>query len=486
MTYQSLRTIDSRTTAALQYARRSAVRSVGEGVEWAVNRTSDLVLGAVAIAAALAGSAVVLLLPLAAPLCGIVFAALSGAMLIWNIGEQYTARRAGAPTLIHAPWVLLALGVLVVAAWMLPLFAPLTLDSSALVALPIFLTLLAYVAYLPSTLLFWYADDAGLTRQVLAFRRTLPWQTIDWVYGAQQATTQQVYSAVTVAKWTDRVLIVEAGPERSLRVLLASLLVGGDAQPLLAAIQSRATRARFGFDQMPAVLRARGDMRTGTGTRPGTGQPPAQPIAASDATLADAIRQARSGAVPAGWTLFSVRPAAVWSNLAAGVVLGVGLIAAMGYLFLSGKAIVPGFIPDAWLGPRTALIVGLVELALAVIAGVALIVVALRWTRALSHPNDYFFLITPRYFAAVRGPKVRAAAIADVRRIVTESGFYGLQISVQLRSGQKVTFDFGKIFGPPRTIYGYLQSALSASTVASPPRHQSSGAALEVTYEAEG
>lgn len=228
-----------------------------------MNRTSDLVLGAAAIAAALAGSAVVLLLPLAAPLCGIVFAALSGAVLMWNIGGQSIARRTGNPTLTHAPWVLLALSVLVVAAWVLPLFAPSTLDSSALVALPIFLTLLAYIAYLPATLLFWYADDTGLTRQVLSFRRTLPWQAIDWVYGAQQTTTQQVYSAVTVAQWTDRVLIVEAGPERSLRVLLSSLFVGGDARPLLAAIQSRATNAHFGFDQMPAVLRAREGKGTG-------------------------------------------------------------------------------------------------------------------------------------------------------------------------------------------------------------------------------
>ena len=446
-----------------------------------MNRTSDLVLGAAAIAAALAASAVVLLLPLAAPLCGIVFAAFSGAVLIWTLGEQAAVRRAGNPVLTHTPWVLLALSVLVIAAWILPLFAPLTLDSSALVALPIFVALLAYVAYLPSTLLFWYADDAGLTRQVFSFRRTLPWPAIDWVYGAQQTTSQQVYSVVTVAKWTDRVLIVEAGPERSLRVLLSSLLIGGDAKPLLAAIQSRATNARFGFDQMPAVLRARGT------TGGPTGQPHVQPPAASDATLADAIRQARSGGVPAGWTLFPVRSGAVWSNLAAGVVLGLGLIATMGYIFFSGKAIVPGFIPDTWLGPRKALIVGVIELALAVVAGAGLIVAAVRWTRALAHPNDYFFLITPRYFAAVRGQNVRAAAIADVRRIVTESGFYGLQISAHLRSGQKVTFDFGKLFGPPRMIYGYLQSALSASTVASsPPRRQSSGAALDVSYETEG
>lgn len=248
-----------------------------------MNRTSDLVFGVVALAVALAGSAVVLLLPLAAPLCGIVFAALSGAALVWSLAEQAAVRRAGYPSLIHAPWVLLALSVVVTAAWMLPLYAPLTLDSSALLALPIFLSLLAYSAYLPATLLFWYADDAGLTRQALGWRRALPWQAIDWVYGASQTTTQQVSSVVTVAKWTDRVLIVEAGPDRSLRVLLASLFVGGDAKPLLAAIQNRATNARFGFDQLPTVLRA----RRGSGTGQPLSQPlsrrPSQPLGASGA-----------------------------------------------------------------------------------------------------------------------------------------------------------------------------------------------------------
>lgn len=441
-----------------------------------MNRTSDLVLGLIAIAAALAGAAVVVLLPLAAPLCAIIFAVLSGAALVWSLVEQAAVRRAGYPALFHTPWVLLVLSVLVVAAWVLPVYAPLPLDSSALLALPVFLFLLAYVAYLPSTLLFWYADDAGVTCQALGFRRTLPWPAIDWVYGAQQTTTQQVYSVVTVAKWTDRVLIVEAGAGQSLRVLLASLLVGGDAKALLAAIQSRALNARFGFDQMPAVLRARG----GSGGADAVVHPRLAASTAGDATLPEAIRQARNGAVPEGWMLFPVRPGAIWTNLAASAVAGLGLIAAMSYVFVSGKAIVPGFIPATWLDPRTTLIVGLVELALAVVIGVVLFVVALRWTRALTHPNDYFFLITPRYFAAVRGSKVRAAEIAEVRRIVTESGYYGLQISAVLRSGKKVQFDFGKLFGPPRTIYGYLQAALSAST---PQRHPS--AAVDVTLETE-
>ncbi len=50
---------------------------------------------------------------------------------------------------------------------------------------------------------------------------------------------------------------MEAGPKQSIKVIVKGWLIGGDARPLLDAIQQRATAAEFGFDRSPVVIQRR-------------------------------------------------------------------------------------------------------------------------------------------------------------------------------------------------------------------------------------
>jgi hypothetical protein len=120
-----------------------------------------------------------------------------------------------------------------------------------------FFALIWYGQFFAPSLAFYVADANGLTRQILGVKKTLPWYTIDWVYPARKTTSYRAYGVVKVGQSTQDNFMVEAGPRRSIKIVVKAWLIGGDPRPLLAAIQQRATSAEFGFDKSPLVIQRR-------------------------------------------------------------------------------------------------------------------------------------------------------------------------------------------------------------------------------------
>lgn len=111
--------------------------------------------------------------------------------------------------------------------------------------------------FLGPALIFYVADQQGLTRQILSFRKTLPWNTIDWIYPQRRTTSYRAYGVVKVGQSTQHNVIIEAGPRRSIKIVVNAWLVGGDSTVLLETIQQRAAGAQYGFDKQPLVFQLR-------------------------------------------------------------------------------------------------------------------------------------------------------------------------------------------------------------------------------------
>src|SRR5262249_39114325 len=154
-------------------------------------------------------------------------------------------------------WVMLIAALFLIGVSGMMYLFPFDSNSVGWYFLAIFLGILIYSAYLPTALLVWIATPEGLTRQALSFRKSLRWHEIDWVYAKRKQVSQSALEVIPVAKWTEETVFVEAGPRRRIVVAMRAPLMGGNARPLLQAIQERATQSIFGFDQYPAVAARR-------------------------------------------------------------------------------------------------------------------------------------------------------------------------------------------------------------------------------------
>jgi hypothetical protein len=139
------------------------------------------------------------------------------------------------------------------------------------------------------------------------------------------------------------------------------------------------------------------------------------------------------------------------------------------FIVTSGTIIGLDMIPQSWLvGSQRSLVLygeGIL------LVGVALwmLSISLRWLRTLQRPQDYFFLVTPRYAAEVKGQKIEGVALADVRNIHRSGGGnYGWQIVLAMRNGKKTEYDVGSNYGPARDLYAYVLAALNARRPAQP------------------
>lgn len=423
-----------------------------------MNRRSQVLIaaGSIPIAAALAAVGAIPLIP---PLAfGAFFIALTVVLLVWHRLALRAYRGIGVVIFSRGPWPVIVGLLLIEAVCALDLLAAPAGADRIWLALGYFLFGIGYISFLPSALLFWVADNVALTGQILARKKALSWPEIDWLYLESNETTHK-QSVITVARWKDEQLIAEAGPRRSMQVLVRTPLAGGQASPMLQAIRTRATNALVGLDQLPAV-RAR---RRG---QPATLAPQPEP----NVTLQDAVQIARGPAMPPTWTRFSPSSGVIWYNLITFTILalvGVGLGA---YIIASGTVVGLGMIPESLLnGPEKPL----------VLVGEALLCVGfslwlffsivLRWLRTLQRPQDYFFLVTPRYAAEVRGKKVEGVALSNVTNIHRSGGGnYGWQIVLDLRNGKKHEFDVGGNYGPARDLYAYILAALNTRRPALP------------------
>lgn len=196
--------------------------------------------------------------PIVAVSIAVAVLAIAVLLLVWSAAARRAYSEPETVMFARPPWLVLV-GAALVAACVASLgFVDAQRDNGLFVAL-ILVGLFALVftgQFLAPALTFWVADHTGLTRQVLAFKVTLPWHTIDWIYPAQQTTTYRTYGIKT-GQSTTQSLIVEAGPKTKLKLTLRAWLVGGDSRPVVAAIQQRATAAQFGYDKFQAVRQHR-------------------------------------------------------------------------------------------------------------------------------------------------------------------------------------------------------------------------------------
>jgi hypothetical protein len=143
-----------------------------------MQRPGDTLLALLAIAVA-AGAGAVLLTPPPAIFIGAGYTILSALLLGWHAAVLVSHRRPDAVVLARPPWIVLASNVLLLAVCALPLAVPIPRDGIGFLFLPVFLFGLMYLGYLPTTLLFWVADGAGLRQQALVFAKSFAWPDID-------------------------------------------------------------------------------------------------------------------------------------------------------------------------------------------------------------------------------------------------------------------------------------------------------------------
>jgi hypothetical protein len=377
-----------------------------------MSRRSQVLFGAASIPVA-AGLAAMGAFPLIPPLVfGAFFLLLTIVLLIWHQLAVRGYRGNGVVIFARGPWLVIVALILIEGVCALDIVLAPTGEIRIWLFVGYFLLGIGYLGFLPSALLFWVADNTRLTSQALAFKRSLPWQEIDLMYLESNETTQKQYF-ITVAKWKDEQLIVEAGPHRTMQVLVRSPLSGGAPSPLLQAIRARAKYAAVGIDQLPAVQARR------RGLPPPFSSPQPEP----NVSLPDAIKIARQPSIPPGWARFSVRRGVIWPNLIIYTVLAIFAVGCAVFLVATGTIVGLDQLPKDWLvGPqRTLVLYGEVI----IFIGLSLwffFSFTLRWLRTLQHPLDYFFLVTPRYVAEVKGQKVEGVALADVRDIHRSGG----------------------------------------------------------------
>ncbi len=191
------------------------------------------------------------------PALGLAALVLAALALGWSAALQSRYTMPGTVIFRRPRWLLIVSALVLVICGALPLFVLITSDSIAAVLLPAIFALIFYASGLVNVVLFFVADQSGLTRHILFLKKTLPWHTIDWVYGAQTTTSHKAYGLVTVAKTTEQKLIVEAGPKQRLSIPLRDPLIRTQPGPLIEAIQERASNALLGYDQWNEVRKRR-------------------------------------------------------------------------------------------------------------------------------------------------------------------------------------------------------------------------------------
>ncbi|MGE5334625.1 MAG: hypothetical protein ACM3N4_07995 [Nitrososphaerota archaeon] len=423
-----------------------------------MSRRSQVLFGAFSIVLAAGLSAVGGIPLVPSGVFGAFLLALTIVLLAWHRLALRAHRESDVVIFSRGAWPVIISLVLIEAICALDiLLAPVGSDRVWLF-LGYFLLGIAFLAFMPSALAFWVADSARLTSQVLAFKRALPWQDIDWLYLESNETTQKQYH-ITIARWKDEQLIVEAGPQRSLEVLVRTPLSGGAPSPILQAIRARATHAAFGIDQLPAVQARRRGQTFASSSQP-------EP----NVSLQDAVGIARGPSMPASWTRFSVRQGIIWPNLLIFTFLAVLAVAGGMFIVMSGTIIGLDMVPPSWLvGSGRSLVLLGEGLLCAGFGGWLFFSISLQWLRTLRHPQDYFFLVTPRYVAEVKGKKVDGVSLADVQGIQRSGGGnYGWKIVLAMRNGKKQEYDVGSNYGPARDLYAYILAALNARRPAQP------------------
>ena len=162
----------------------------------------------------------------------------------------------GTVVFARRPWAYVMCAPVFVAAVALPAFIRFDVDSVSFLLLALLFGGGGFIQFAPTALRIWAAEPDGLTHQVLAWRRTLPWDTIDWAFFRERRTDQS-WNEIKLLETKERFLYVEAGGRKRRMKIPTSTWLAGDATPLMRAIQERAVNAYFGADKEREVQRNR-------------------------------------------------------------------------------------------------------------------------------------------------------------------------------------------------------------------------------------
>jgi hypothetical protein len=126
-------------------------------------------------------------------------------------------------TVVYArrPWMFVLSAPILVIAVALPAFIRFDRDSISFFLLPLLFGAGGFVQFAPTALRIWAADQDGLTSQLIAWRRTLPWDTIDWAFVKERRTDHTAYE-IKLLESKDRFLYVEAGPKRRMKIPIST------------------------------------------------------------------------------------------------------------------------------------------------------------------------------------------------------------------------------------------------------------------------
>jgi hypothetical protein len=193
------------------------------------------------------------------PVVPLAAAAVVVVVVLVILGVSLTLRRrydvVGTVAYARRPWMFVLCAPILVIAVALPAFIRFDLDSISFLLLALLFGGGGVIQFAPTALRVWAAEQDALTSQTLGWRKTFPWSEIDWAF-VRERRTDHTFSEIKLLESKDRFLYVQAGPRRRMKIPINTWL-GGDATPLMHAIQERATNAFFGADKRPEVERNR-------------------------------------------------------------------------------------------------------------------------------------------------------------------------------------------------------------------------------------
>lgn len=176
-------------------------------------------------------------------------------ILAWSAVIRRRYQTIGTVIYARRPWIFILFSLMLVISVGLPAFIRFDADSIYFLLLPLLFGAGGSGQFVPTALRVWAAEQDGLTSQTMGWRKTFLWREIDWAFVHERRTDVRELG-IKLLQTKDRFLYVEAGPNRRMKIPISTWL-GGDATPLMRAIEQRATNAYFGADKQLEVERQR-------------------------------------------------------------------------------------------------------------------------------------------------------------------------------------------------------------------------------------
>lgn len=164
-----------------------------------------------------------------------------------------------------------------------------------------------------------------------------------------------------------------------------------------------------------------------------------------DATAA--LANARSGALPEGWTKYTVVRALILTRTVTMLVFAVASLGFGGFLVRAESPLLAFQIVCG-------VVFGVIGLGLAALSAQGL--------QMLRRLDDYFFLITPQGFVQLKGAKVVALPLTDLAKVKMVRDLFTVSLVITKRSGEIIKVSGLRDYGEPTHVTRRLIDACSA------------------------